>query len=85
MLWNEKKTTENSLTSNLKKGTSKFIYLFLKLGKCGDKHAISTDHKTAANIESPLIDLLLWKRKELGFLTLASSSGYQQGFSAKAS
>ena len=50
---------QSSFTSNVRKNTSKFTYILLKLGKCGDKHAPSTDQKIAANNESLLIRLSL--------------------------
>ena len=37
----------------------KFTYILLKLGKCGDKHAISIDQKMSANNENLLTRLLL--------------------------
>ena len=53
----------------MKKSTSKFTYILLMLGKCGDKHATSTDQKMAANNESLLIPLVVIKtKKNLAFL-----------------
>ena len=40
------------------KNASKFTYILLKLGKCGDKDAISIDQKMITNNESLLIHLL---------------------------
>ena len=58
------------------KSASKFTYILLKLGKCGDKDAISIDQKMITNNESLLIHLLFQNEKELGF---------QHGFSTETS
>ena len=68
---------------NVRKLIQVSLSILLKLGKCDEKHAISTHQKMAANMESLLVSLLCKNESEIEFLIVASSWGCQHGFSAE--
>ena len=60
---------------NVRKSISKFTYIFLKLGKCADKHATTTHRKWLPTMKILLSTCYCKSEKEFGFLTLISSCG----------